>query len=229
VIFWNFRVGDVFPADDVLAEWVATLSMAFNDLSLVAKRLDEPNMQQHETFYFQRLLIAHVTETCVFLYETKDIPEVRAFVNEMPEDAQRMHADALRMFKARKAELHAIRSHVFHYPELKSQPNQKKPRLMQRVLKAHADTETVAAGGRVRDSRMLFADDLAAELLAVNSGGEERFRAVHEEISRGYTPLSDFLIAVVDTYFRRRADSGAHITRVEPLDPDDWSQGWKEV
>jgi hypothetical protein len=29
----RFRFGEVFPAGDVLAQWIATLALAFNDLA----------------------------------------------------------------------------------------------------------------------------------------------------------------------------------------------------
>jgi hypothetical protein len=75
----------------------------------------------------------------------------------------------------------AIRSHVFHYPALKSQPGQKKKRLVQRVLEAHQDTPTVVKVGKMRDSRMIFADDVVAEVFQLTSGGEETSRRPYRD------------------------------------------------
>jgi hypothetical protein len=145
------------------------------------------------------------------------------------EEAQQDYANALAGFEARSGDLHRIRSHVVHYPELKSQRGQKKKRLMQRVLEAHQDTPTVVKAGKMSDARMIFADDVVAEVFQVTSGGEERLHAVHAEIAKAQVPLIGFLGAVMDEYFARRRADGLTMEEVELVDPTDWDKGWKAV
>jgi hypothetical protein len=178
VTFVKFRMGDAFPANDVLSEWIATLALAFNDLSLVATRYLEDVDSAYKVFYWNRLLISHFAEAALYLHRTKDIDEIAEFVTSLPDGVQENYRAALRAFEARERELHAIRSHVFHYPELRIVPGQKRLRLMQRVLQGHADTETMMKLGKVSEARLLFADDMAAEVLQINSGGEEKLTEV---------------------------------------------------
>jgi len=227
--YLKFRMGDAFPSNDVLSEWIATLALAFNDLSLVATRYVADTDTAYKSFYWNRLLISHFAEAALYLHKTKDIGEVAEFVASLPDEAQDNYRKALAACEAHERELHAIRSHVFHYPELRIVEGQKRRRLMQRVLDDHQDTETMMKLGKVSEARSLFADDIAAEVFQINSGGEEKLHEVHDAISKATTPLTRFINAALDEYFVRRGQQGLGFTRVEPVDPDDWEKGWKEV
>jgi hypothetical protein len=217
-------MGDAFPADDVLAEWVATLSLAFNDLALVATRAEEDANTPFKFFYWTRLLISHFAEVGLYLHETKDVAEVKGFVDSLSETVRKNYESALAAFEARQAELHGIRSHVFHYPELRVVSGKKKKRLMQRVLAAHADSTTLVKLGKVKDARLLFADDIAAEVFQVMTGGDEKFEEVHGEISSATTPLTRFMNAAIEEYLVRRGKAGLTMKQVEPVDDEDWTR-----
>jgi hypothetical protein len=81
-------MSDVFPEDDPLSEWLITLALAMNDLALVHVRLDEDQEEPNRAFYWNRLAVSHFTEAALFLRDTADVPELRAFVESLGDEAR---------------------------------------------------------------------------------------------------------------------------------------------
>ena len=80
----RFKFGEVLPPDDVLAEWVATLALAFNDLSLVRVQMGEDEGPKHRWLYWFRLGIAHFAEAASYLRKTSEIPEIAGQARRAP-------------------------------------------------------------------------------------------------------------------------------------------------
>jgi len=58
-------MGEVLPNADPLSEWLVTLAVAMNDLTLVHVRLDEDQNNPELAFYWNRLAISHFTEAAL--------------------------------------------------------------------------------------------------------------------------------------------------------------------
>src|SRR5439155_26540244 len=133
----RFRFEQVFPADDVLAEWVATLALAFNDLSLVRMQMGKDEEPKHSWLYWFRLCIAHFAEAASYLRDTSEIPEIAEFIASLSEDLREHHRKCLECYAKHEKVIQRIRSEAgFHYPELKIQARQRRTRTIQKVLEA---------------------------------------------------------------------------------------------
>jgi hypothetical protein len=134
----RFRFEEVFPPDDVLAEWVATLAVAFNDLSLVRVQMGKDEESKHRWLYWFRLGIAHFAEAASYLRDTSEIPEIAEFIASLPEDVREHHRKCLECYTKHEKAIERIRSEAagFHYPELKIKAGQRRKRTMQKVLRA---------------------------------------------------------------------------------------------
>jgi hypothetical protein len=94
----GFVFGEVFPPDDLLGEWVATLAVAFNDLALVHDRIEADHQIPHRFFYWLRLAIAHFYEAAKYLDATADVDQDKRFVATLPTEAQEQYATCLGRF-----------------------------------------------------------------------------------------------------------------------------------
>lgn len=176
-----FKFGEMFPADDVLAEWVSTLAIAFNDLSLVRNQLGQDDAVPWRWFYWLRLGIAHFAEAASYLRETAGIPEIAEFIGSLPEEAQAHYTDCVARYEAHTTVIERIRNEAgFHYPELKIVSSQHRKRPVQKVLAALADQPGQVEGETFGDARLLFADDVSAGLVLRGHGSDEAFGASPE-------------------------------------------------
>ena len=124
---YRFRFEEVFPPDDVLAEWVATLALAFNDLSLVRMQMRGDEDPKHRWLYWFRLGIAHFAEAASYLRDTSEIPEIAEFIASLPEDVREHHRKCLECYAKHEKVIERTRSEAgFHYPEFKIQAGQRR-------------------------------------------------------------------------------------------------------
>lgn len=227
--YQGFRMGGAFPADDLVSEWLVTLGFPFNDMIIVFERMEADAGTPYKFFYWTRLMISHFAEAALFLDETKDIPAIAEFIDSLPEEAQQNYHSVLDVFESHGAELHAIRSHVFHYPEMKIVEGQKKARVVERALQIHADNQAVIKVGKMGAARLLFADDIAAEVFQRMSGGEDNVMVLHGAISQATNPLMRFMNEAMEEHLIRRRADGLVLRPVRLIDPDDWTKGWKDA
>lgn len=200
-----FKFSDFFPADDPLSEWAVTISLAYNDLSLLNEHLKGDVTTQHRWFYWLRLTISHFGEAASYLERTQDVPQVATFVARLPEHAQAHYTDCLERYARNEATIKRIRNDAgFHYPALRIVQSQRRRRAVQRALAELASGNAVADVGEegvVRGSRMLFADEVAASLIARASGGLERFvQVVEPEIALAITSFMRFANPAIDEF-----------------------------
>jgi hypothetical protein len=200
----------VFPADDLLSEWTATLALAFNDLSLVHARMEEDHGTPHKFFYWLRLGIAHFYEAAKFLDDTSTIPEVTAFVSQVGPEAQGHYEACLLRYREQATPTLRLRNQAaFHYPALA--PGRAN-RPMKKVLEGLASGTGQFDGGgtnTIRDARMLFADDVASAFFIQASGGEGTLATVHQDIEAGIAAFMKFTNAALDEWFFRAQERGA--------------------
>src|SRR5829696_3343608 len=122
------RVGDAFPADDLLSEWLVTLAVGMNDIALVHVRLDEDQDREERAFYWQRLALSHFKEIALFLSNTREINEVAAFVQGLDAEPRANYDRCLEVFEEQRDRLFDTRNKTtFHYPQLSLTAQSERP------------------------------------------------------------------------------------------------------
>jgi hypothetical protein len=216
----RFRFEEVFPPDDVLAEWVATLAVAFNDLSLVRVQMGKDEESKHRWLYWFRLGIAHFAEAASYLRDTSEIPEIAEFIASLPEDVREHHRKCLECYTKHEKAIERIRSEAagFHYPELKIKAGQRRKRTMQKVLRALSGSRGEIVGETIGDARLLFADDIVSALVGRALTGEltpgdvedpEVLAQVSIEIEEAIGAFVQFVDGVLSRYLRLAIERGA--------------------
>ncbi len=230
-----FQVAEVFPEDDPLSEWLITLALAMNDLALVHVRLDEDQDEPDRAFYWHRLALSHFTEAALFLHdtvhdtvhETAAVPEVKAFVESLSEEARAKCDACLAIFCECRNKLFNVRNKtMFHYPTLRpAHPQADRP--IREALAAMRDDRGVIRSARICDARFLFADDVAATIFARAVGGLDALPSFEAQVAEGTTAFIRFANLAIDEHLVRAQERGVVIDEVEPADPGDLWRGWK--
>jgi hypothetical protein len=212
----QFRLGDLLPADDPVSEWVATLTLAFNDIALVHGEFDEAyEGPAYRYFYLLRVALSHFNEAAKYLDETEDIAEVRAYVESLPEGLRELYDDSLRRYRERRGFLAQVRNlSAFHYPEMKPSPGPR-GRLMKRLLEELAEATTSmykGASGTIGDSRALFGDDIASKLFTRGASDDDELIAHHVEVKEAITSFMRFANGAINEWIGRAIDGGVSFT-----------------
>ncbi len=215
----RFRFQEVFPPDDVRAEWVATLALAFNDLSLVRVQMGKDEASKYRWLYWFRLGIAHFAEAASYLRDTTKIPEISAFIDSLPAHVRGHLRECLDCYADHEEVIERIRNEAgFHYPELEIQDGKRRKRPMQAVLEALGGNCGQIVGETIGDARLLFADDIASMLVLRAHGGGLKASAVEEvevlgqvhiEIEGGSGPFLKFVSGVLGRHVRLAVERGA--------------------
>src|SRR5438477_3962211 len=102
--FSRFRFGDMFPPNDLLSEWLATIAMAANDLLTLTVLSHGTNDARVQWYYF-RARIGHFYEIAKHLEETADLPIIKAFIESLPDGAQASYRSVLEIFSREKTKI----------------------------------------------------------------------------------------------------------------------------
>lgn len=213
----RFRFGEVFVADDLLSEWLATIAMAANDLitlTMLSHSTKDPRVQ----WYHFRARVAHFYEVSKHLEETAELSVVKEFIASLPEPAQTAYETVLTIFKKDKALLSNVRQSVFHYPSLMDPGKPKvlrSNRLLPPVLRRVASQATSVRMGQLKDARYLFADDLTIGVVIRSVGGERNFAKLVTSITDGIHAFMRFMNPALDAHVRLRQEAGATVTYSE--------------
>lgn len=200
----GFAFGRVFPPDDLLSEWVATLALAFNDLALVHDRIEADAETPHRFFYWLRLAIAHFYEAAKYLDDTAEVDEVKAFVATLPADAQKHYETCLEQYKEQQTPVQRLRNQAaFHYPRLQPTRHNRPMKKVLDSLAGEAGQIDRAEQDTIRDSRLLFGDDIMSRFFVEASGGEAALGQVHPNIEAAITAFMRFTNAALDEWFHR--------------------------
>lgn len=167
----TFKMREAFSPDDPIAVWVMNLSIALNDLRVVAKYVARAEQPDHERTYFVRIFSSHLREIGKLLVSDYDgRQDVRDFVAGMSKEAQeaRDDADALLhgTFPSRPdvvvwRDLKRLRDETFHYAN--------DPRSRERLVEAMRTVAGMFDGemesAYTRDDRGWTRADYADEVL----------------------------------------------------------------
>jgi hypothetical protein len=111
---FKFRMGDLLDADDPLAIWVCTLSMAFNGAIHATTKYVEAE-KPWQLLYEWRVQISHFNEACLDLKRSRRVNEVEAFLEA--EGLVEKLEDVLSRYDALRHITNRIRDETtFHYP-----------------------------------------------------------------------------------------------------------------
>lgn len=195
---WAFTIGDVFNPDSPLSVWTATLGIAFNDLVHANAKVERARTEW-ERFYEWRIATGHYNEACLHLERTSSIPEVQRFLASEPK-VKELHEATLKHYQALKRLTNRVRNEAaFHYAYKSGQ------RALARALRELAAAEGAVGGTastKIKDSRQLYADDLASQLVLNAAGGSpESYAEAMATLGQGVAAFADFANHALDAYF----------------------------
>lgn len=204
----RFKMGEAFPADSVVARWIALLSVLLNDLILANERLVDAldrsgSRPSVEGIYFFRLACSHFREAAKFLDNGHQQPQVKAFIEGLTSDAQRDY-DIVRSTFAPwqgsfvEATVRAIRDTFFHYPPLDSIEFETALREL-----AGGETEVLLGGTRTGDIRAVFADEVGVRLAFGHLGEGINLKEAIARLWKTITALLRFTRAALLTYLSK--------------------------
>jgi hypothetical protein len=233
----SFQMGDLFPANDPLSEWLVLLAMSLNDLALVNDRLERDHASPHEYLYWLRLGVAHFFEGAKLLKRGRDIPEVAAYITTLPVAVRNSHDTAVSIYDERHTELKMMRDVLFHYVR-EWRRSGHPPEIVVRLALEQLTAQRVRIKtGTLRGARLLFADDVVATLFTRATGVpwadvtkdevQQDVGRTQERIQEAVTAFVRFANPVLMEHLSRAMEKGLSVQVVEPVDPDDFRQGWK--
>lgn len=209
-----FKIGQVYPADDPLSEWLATISMAANDLIAVHVLMAETD-DDSLRWYFFRAAAGHFYEAAKHLDETENVPEIKTFVASLPQPAREAHERVLALFRPHKTLISNLRNSVFHYPSMMN-PQQpgvlRTARRLPAILRMAADHESHVRLGRLKDARMVFADELSIGLAVRAVGTPQNLEKLQDAVREGVQAFMRFMNPALDEHTIRRQRAGAVVT-----------------
>jgi hypothetical protein len=235
----SFRVRDLLPADDPLSEWLVLLAMALNDLTLVNDRLERDYDSPYEYLYWLRLGVAHFFEAAKLLKRGRDIPEVAAYVGTLPATVRERHSACISIYDERHEELKMMRDVLFHYARSWRRSGRDPEAVVQLALQQLADGLTTMKTGKLREARLLFADDVAAAIFTRATGVawadvtkdevQEDVGKIQKRIEEAVTAFVRFANPALMEHVSRAIAAGASVESVRLVDPADWRKGWRVV
>lgn len=203
-----FRMGDAFPANDVVARWVSGLSRILNQLITVNKQLydiwhDRPE-SKGEAIYFFGLVLGHYREATNFDRKYSVVLEVQNFIESLPLAAKedyRLFRESFDPWEGSLVQsiLKDVRNDVFH-------PGSDED--IQEALRETADLQSsITVGSVVAELRMDFADEVNTQMVFRHLGNvEEQLRSSIQVIGGPVFALIRFAQRAADTYLAQLPD-----------------------
>ena len=114
----KFRVGDIFPPDDIISQRIISLFMAFNDSMYVFKKMEEEGVSptsEGSLLYLFRLHCSHLREA----FKVLEDKQVKKIVDRFPDETKERFSQLEQGFKRVHKVLEKIRHNFFHYLEPK--------------------------------------------------------------------------------------------------------------
>ena len=232
-----FRVGDLFPADEPLSEWLILLSMALNDIALVNDRLEREHEILHAYLYWLRLGVAHFFEAAKLLKRGKDVAEVASYIATLPTEARANYDRSISIYDERHDELKMMRDVLFHYALTWRRRGHEPEPVIHLALQGMAGERATLKTGTLGTARNLFADDVVAVIFTRATGipwedvvkdeSQVHVGSIQKRIEEAVTAFVRFANPALMHHVGRAIDSGVPVRPVEPVDPEDPRKGWK--
>jgi hypothetical protein len=210
---WRFNIGQAFPHDKPIALWLASLSIATNDLVLSNVRMSEAFARDGESpspegIYFVRLSASHFREAVKILTGAESDPDVKAFIESLPDDALADYRQLHEAFHPRRGSFveqfaKPLRDRFLHYPSLKED--------QAGLIKALHDLASVDSGitlgteHNLANLRFDFADEIASNwgIGAVVAGDQTQLAMQMGHLAELTNALLRFLQYALAEYINR--------------------------
>lgn len=221
----TFEMREAFPADDDIGVWIASLSMALNDIRTAAEYAVRGEQQQHERLYFVRMLASHLREAVKIVVLGHDHrQDIQEFVNGMPEEGREALGEIQRRIRATFQlrrdvslfdDIKRLRDDTFHYARDRASVE----RMREAMRRAACEQGSYLVSDRTQ--RAEYADLLRVYLIHPFDGTEDDKKAqaieMHEAIVSLIGPLSTFLHAA-EAHWLGRRPGGVSVSESEPVD-----------
>ena len=207
----HFRIGDVFPHEDVVSEFLTGLCMVVNDVTLTMRHMDRtyetPGGQSGVNTYYLYLTCAYYREAAKFLAKRLKDAAVASFLEDLPPNGRAQLETVKESFTPWDASfvrdvLIPVRNVVFHYTP-------RSPSEMQSCLERVSDGKShIELGeGTYLDTRYAFADAVLATYVAKKWGDSV------SELTYVMERIGELVLAL--TYFAHEAVT----LRLDQVDP----------
>jgi hypothetical protein len=172
----EFTVGDAFPADSKIAQWVAVLALVSNDLIFTTKHFDAAYLRAHpdqrtDTVYFAWLALSHFAEANKILRLPLDDPEIGTFIDSLDPSVRALYDEIHPAFEPWKdsftESILKLRNTIWHYP--------KPGKEMEKALRDLESKESSIRldGSHVGEVRAVLGDDIRTALATEHLGADE--------------------------------------------------------
>jgi len=171
VVRYIFQIGEVLPADDVVARFVTVLGMVVNDwhrsMSFMNDSLEEPADGEGVRMMLFRQQVAYLHEAAKFVADAQHHNVgVERFVASLDVEARGELDAAMATASELDTWLESQRNVTFHYPKVVQAAHEHDDEELGTALAAAAGQEgTITAEGPAGAVRFEFADVVALELL----------------------------------------------------------------
>ena len=209
-----FKIGDIYPAGDMLSEWLVTIAMAANDLIAVHVQMTEAE-DDSLRWYFSRAAIGHFYEAAKHLDETEGVQEIKNFVASLPKPAREAYERVLALFRPNRKKMAKLRNLVFHYPSMmnREQPDVlRASRSLPPILRKAANHVSHIRLGRLKEARFVFADELTIGLVVREVGTPRNLEKLQEIVEEGVQEFIEFMNLALEEHVIRRQRAGAVVT-----------------
>jgi hypothetical protein len=212
---------ELFPAEDVRARFVVSMSMARNDLDTTLRDGIRAADQDAQDFAYRvRLATSHLVEAVDSLNAYAADPGVRKLMGRVSTDQSKRLTKARSVVQQVGAKaLDTVRNNTFHYPSPKTNYNPTSDEELRDVLNQMSHVRALMHldhRGEHPIITLSFANEVALALaIAQHSGDEAAARKQYETTSEGAVAFIQWAEALLVTYFEV---TGATIGQPEIVD-----------
>lgn len=198
----TFRIGDVFPADDVVARFVTGLGMIVNDwhrsMKFMSDSLEAPADGEGVRMMMFRQQVSFLHEAAKFVTDARHHNvDVESFVASLESTARGQLVAAMATASESDQWLEDHRNVTFHYPKVVQSAHEHNDEELGTALAAAASEEgTITAEGPAGAIRFEFGDAVALELL----GGHAVVAPLVNKVAAARFAFGEFAYACFKAY-----------------------------
>jgi hypothetical protein len=214
-------IADLFPADDVRARLVVSMSMARNDLDATLRDGIRAAGDDAQDFTYRvRLATSHLVEAIDSLNAYAVDPAVKKLMERVPKDERKQLTKARSVVQKVGAKaLDTVRNNTFYYPSPKTNYDPTSDQQLRDLLGGMSDGRALMHldhRGEHPIITLSFANEVALALaIAQHSADEATARRQYETTTEGAVAFTKWAEALLIAYFEV---TGATIGRPEIID-----------
>jgi hypothetical protein len=217
----GFKIGDAFPADDLIARWGTVLAMAANNAVYLNVRMIEGDLPPELSIYYFRLIAAHFFEAATWLKKTRHADEIDELITSL-DDESRSRYDNIVAFASQKHPLYVrlrrSRATLFHYPTMHPAKDKAGTEELANAMREARDLDGWIEGGHDYASfRAVFADEIALQFLAEN---KEAMSEIAAELSAAVFELVEFAESALLVQLKRTSKHKTRLWRKDEPRPE---------